>query len=242
MLELSRTRDNNLSAACEHNVGNCDEELLKVREAFSSYDSKDVLDDNYNLRTQACHTATQFGLASSSRMEAIAKKALTDLAKENIESMGEVITVTSKAAGDKEAQATLLAMGQSIKNFAKDPDGTLSDYANSTLAEADRLEALGRKTEADYIRVKLVLEGELTAVSVVTGVTGIAKGVSKVGSVEKAVKITDEITDTATVNPPPFTGNGFTKAENGQIIPEFRFNNLLLRCDGIFSSLYCYRG
>lgn len=62
------------------------------------------------------------------------------------------------------------------------PIDTLSENTRAELNEADKLEAAGYRDEADLVRMKVYLSNELTAISALSGIAGLAhSGIRNVG-------------------------------------------------------------
>ncbi|TCK01498.1 filamentous hemagglutinin [Volucribacter psittacicida] len=173
---LYHSRSEQLAAACRAGMTNsCAKELLTVSAAYHSYD-KLMNEINQPTSNYYLDVAEKYGQARHLYMEDVAKEALIKIAKEGVHGSVELIDITSKAIiGDSEAQSQLKEIGQAIKDFVQSPLENTSDEIKQQLAEADRLEAMGRTREADLKRMEVYLSTELGVISAITGIGGLAK-------------------------------------------------------------------
>ena len=163
LYELNQKRDRDLALACSGGLSqNCASEIVTLTSAYHSYGDSHAIIRNPGLSAKYMDVAIKYGDAQHQYMETVGKEALVTLASESIEGSVELAMLTGQAMlGDSEAREQLHQIGQAIKELAKSPIEVTSTAIKAQLAEADRLEALGHTREADVLRAKLYISGQL---------------------------------------------------------------------------------
>ncbi|MFC0322356.1 VENN motif pre-toxin domain-containing protein [Gallibacterium melopsittaci] len=171
-------RNNRLDASCRQGMSaECASELVTLSAAFKSFQGYMLEADNPVMNSQYRQVAIQYGEAQSQRMENIAKTALLQMSKEQIDGAALLtqLTIDAVVYGNAQAKEQLSQIGQEIKKFVQSPIETISSQTRETLKQADELEANGYRNEADLLRMKVYLSNELGTISTVTGIAGIGK-------------------------------------------------------------------
>nr|WP_239384636.1 VENN motif pre-toxin domain-containing protein [Mannheimia massilioguelmaensis] len=183
---LDRERNNKLDEACRNKMtAECAKELVTLCTAHSSF--KDYRSrENYNHLVDAefQEVSRLHGEMQSQRMENLAKQALMKISvDEPVENAVILTEITVNALkGDETAKEQLRKIGNEIKKAVLSPIDTLSENTRAELKQADELEAAGYRDEADLIRMKVYLSNELTAISTLSGIAGLAhSGIKNVG-------------------------------------------------------------
>ncbi|QLB42327.1 hypothetical protein HV560_05655 [Mannheimia pernigra] len=156
--------------------------LSAAHPSFKNYTSQ----KNYNhlVNAEFQEASRLHGEMQSQRMENIAKQALMEISvKEPVENAAILTQITIEALkGDETAKEQLREIGNEIKKSVLSPIDTLSENTRAELNEADKLETAGYRDEADLIRMKVYLSNELTAISALSGIAGLAhSGIRNVG-------------------------------------------------------------
>ncbi|QLB42034.1 hemagglutinin repeat-containing protein [Mannheimia pernigra] len=183
---LDRERNKRLDEACRNKMtAECAKELVTLSSAHSSfkgYSPRENFDhwvDAKFREVSGLHSEMQ-----SQRMENIAKQALMEISvKEPVENAAILRQITVDALkGDETAKEQLRQIGGEIKKAVLSPIDTISENTRAELKQADELEAAGYRDEADLIRMKVYLSNELTAISALSGIAGLAhSGIRNVG-------------------------------------------------------------
>ncbi|EIJ70892.1 DUF6862 domain-containing protein [Pasteurella bettyae] len=183
---LDRERNNKLDEACRNKMTvECAKELVTLSTAHSSF--KDYRSrENYNHLVDAefQEVSRLHGEMQSQRMENLAKQALMKISvDEPVENAVILTEITVNALkGDETAKEQLRKIGNEIKKVVLSPIDTLSENTRAELKQVDELEAAGYRDEADLIRMKVYLSNELTAISTLSGIAGLAhSGIKNVG-------------------------------------------------------------